>query len=88
MTFQGSNIKDADKMVHNEFTESLHGRNVVSEARRRADILRLMQNKSDSVELRMNSDGIKINGCSRCKARLENPHADYHLTAVIDDSKI
>jgi hypothetical protein len=85
MTFQGSNIKDADKMVHNEFTESLHGKNVVNEARRRADILRSMQN---TVEIKNNMDKLKLAGCSKCRARLENPHADYHLTAVIDDSKI
>jgi hypothetical protein len=27
-------------------------------------------------------------GCSKCQARWANPHADYHLTALIDDSKI
>lgn len=29
-----------------------------------------------------------MQGCSKCRARLENPHADYHLTAVIDSDKI
>lgn len=63
-----------------EFTRGLLERQVkkevprqssmLSEALRRADILKNMQ------------------GCSSCKARLENPHADYHLTAVIDSSKI
>lgn len=26
----------------------------------------------------------QVGGCRKCQARLENPHADYHLTAVID----
>lgn len=85
MSFTEGKIKDSHLMVHNEFTESLHGKRVVSEARRRADILRGMQN---AIEIKGDLEKIQLGGCSKCRARLENPHADYHLTAVIDDSKI
>lgn len=68
--------QNAAVMLDNEFTRALktgprqEPSPMLTEAARRAEILRKMQ------------------GCSKCKARLENPHADYHLTAVIDSSKI
>lgn len=63
-------IVDRQMLAKSSFVDTILNRNVVMEARKRADVLRNMQ------------------GCSKCRARLENPHADFHLTAVIDSDKI
>lgn len=68
-------LTDEDKMVDNEFTRALLGR-----PNTQNNMLKEAARRADILK--------NMQGCSKCRARLENPHADYHLTALIDDSKI
>lgn len=63
-----------DEMLDNEFTRALKNGPTLSPMQKEA------VRRADILR--------NMQGCSKCKARLENPHADYHLTPVIDSSKI
>lgn len=97
-------LVDEDKMIQGNFVSSYLTKNQESVARERARqlqeisemekkaIQRIAENKEllNKNEIRGESKGRGKGcaGCEKCKGRLENPHAPYHLTPFIDDSKI